>query len=109
MVVVFNMTPVPVPAYTLTVPAAGCYQIEINSDDACFGGSGYPAGSQTGLWETARLHDTEPDRLCAGSGIEQCFCDQLIIDLPPLCGLILRRQTSEEFIKSHGRKGYGQN
>jgi 1,4-alpha-glucan branching enzyme len=109
LIVVLNMTPSPLPGYTLTVPMAGCYLIEINSDESVFGGSGYPTGSWTGLYDTARLGDYRAEADSDANESDQEHPDQLIIDIPPLCGLIMRRQTSEEFKKTHGRKTYGSN
>jgi len=40
LVVVFNFTPVPRPGYRIGVPAAGRYQVLLNSDSEEFGGSG---------------------------------------------------------------------
>lgn len=86
-VVILNMTPAPLPGYTLTVPTPGCYQIVLNSDETCFGGSGYPTSGLSSLIKTVRLAEKKED--IGGP-------DQLVLDIPPLCGLILRHQAVSE-------------
>ncbi len=46
VVIILNLAPDPHPGYCFGVPEAGEYQIELNSDDMIFGGSGYPTGNQ---------------------------------------------------------------
>jgi len=76
--VVLNLIPEPQPGYQLGVPMSGLYRIDLNSDATDFGGSGYPAGPDSG--KTLRA-DPQP-----WQG-QPC---RLIVDIPPLCGLILR-------------------
>ena len=78
LAVVLNLTPAPVQGFNLGLPAEGEYSIEINSDDMSFGGSGYPIARP--LLAVAGECSGQPCRL--------------EIDLPPLCGLILRRVTA---------------
>ncbi|NLM76470.1 MAG: 1,4-alpha-glucan branching protein GlgB [Ruminococcaceae bacterium] len=109
LIVILNMTPAPLPAYTLTVPAAGCYELLLNSAEPRFGGSGYPAGSS--LFETVRLQDINLQKSQPVEGWQN-GPDQLLLDIPPLCGLILCRLTTAEYEKKrdmHGRKSYGAN
>ncbi len=73
VLIVLNLTPVPRPGYCLGAPASGPYQTVLSSDDAWFGGSGYPA----------RGHVEVTDTPCHG------FERSLILDLPPLSALIL--------------------
>jgi len=89
--VILNLTPSPVTGYYLGVPAAGEYTIDINSDDMAFGGSGYPTG---------RALLAMPGE-CSG---QPCH---LAIDLPPLCGLILRRLPGDENPKTQRRESHG--
>ncbi|NNF04788.1 MAG: 1,4-alpha-glucan branching enzyme, partial [Rhodothermales bacterium] len=71
---VFNFTPVGRISYPVGAPAAGCWEIVLNSDETRFGGSG------TGSSDTL---ETRPEPL---HGREQ----RLELDLPPLGLLILR-------------------
>ena len=81
-VVILNLTPSPVPAYQLGVPRAGEYMVDINSDDMEYGGSGYPVRPVPGM------------PLLAGPSGLHGLSGNLTLDLPPLCGLILRHLTN---------------
>jgi 1,4-alpha-glucan branching enzyme len=80
-VVILNLQPDPLPGYTLDVPLAGHYQIVLNSDDSQFGGSGYPTSRTIEAMGPAGLPEGTPYEGPA----------RLTLDIPPLCGLILRR------------------
>jgi 1,4-alpha-glucan branching enzyme len=41
--VALNMIPVPLVRYRIPVADSGRYRIVLNSDDVCYGGSGYPS------------------------------------------------------------------
>jgi 1,4-alpha-glucan branching enzyme len=87
-IVILNMMPDPRPAYCLGVPIPGPYQVDLNSDAPVFGGSGYPvtaAGGQVVMAETVPSH-RQPARL--------------VLDLPPLCGLILRAAPAADLPSS---------
>ncbi|MEM1203401.1 MAG: 1,4-alpha-glucan branching protein GlgB [Acidobacteriota bacterium] len=86
MVVVLNLTPVPRNGYRIGAPRAGAYALAMSTDDASFGGSGYP---------TAERVETEA---AAADGLPQ----SLVLDLPPLAALVL----SAEPVKGKG-KGAG--
>ena len=106
LLVLLNMTPEPVPGYGLAVPAGG-YRIELNSDQAAYGGSDYPAGQLSGLVSTARVAASDDIEATLRREAGQVQPDQLFIDLPPLCGLVLRHLTPEETIQAYRRKMYG--
>ena len=72
---VFNATPVPREHYRVGVDASGCYETVIDSDERCWGGSGY-LGQR-------RFHASEP------GAHGRRFA--LSMSLPPLGALILRR------------------
>jgi 1,4-alpha-glucan branching enzyme len=107
MLVILNMTPAPQPDYTLTVPVAGCYVTELNSDDTAFGGSGYPPQGQKNLHLTDRLLSRQVS--VADYEAEQANerPDQLVLDIPPLSGLVLSRLTAEDYKQEQGRKAHG--
>jgi 1,4-alpha-glucan branching enzyme len=74
-VVVMNFTPVPRRGYQIGVPSAGVYGELLNSDSA------YYCGSNMG--NSGRIETT---------GIPWMgLPDSLVIDLPPLAGLVLAR------------------
>ncbi|AWV98608.1 1,4-alpha-glucan branching protein GlgB [Arcticibacterium luteifluviistationis] len=73
--IVLNMTPVPRDSYQLGVDKAGTYQELLNSDDGHFGGSGISNGSFKA--KKAPYH-----------GLDY----SVIIDLPPLAGVIFKRK-----------------
>jgi 1,4-alpha-glucan branching enzyme len=77
LVVVLNFTPVPRQGYRIGVPEAGRYRVLLNSD------SGHYGGSNTGVatLEAAAI----PMHGLAAS---------LTLDLPPLAGLVLVRESS---------------
>jgi len=72
VVVVFNFTPIPRPAFSVGVPAAGRWEVLLNSDSRHYGGSdvGVPAANAV----ARPLHD-QPARV--------------LIDLPPLAAVVL--------------------
>ncbi len=107
MLVILNMTPAPQPAYTLTVPVAGGYVIDLNSDAADFGGSAYPPQGQAAVLYTDRLLGGPVTKATYEAEQKQEKPDQLVLDIPPLCGLILRRLTSTEYLEEQGRKAHG--
>ena len=74
LLVVFNTTPVPRPAYLLGAPEGGTFRLVLNSDDEAFGGGGAP------VRRTARA---VPAR-------QGGFSHQLTLDLPPAAALIYR-------------------
>jgi 1,4-alpha-glucan branching enzyme len=83
-VVILNLSPEPRLAYRLGVPFPGPYRIDVNSDDRAFGGSGYPPEPRLvpGQADAAALNaEPWPSHGQPAS---------LILNLPPLCGLILR-------------------
>jgi 1,4-alpha-glucan branching enzyme len=73
VIVVLNLTPVPRPGYCLGAPSDGPYRTVLSSDDAWFGGSGYPAR------ELVAVHSSP----CHG------FLKSMTLDLPPLAALVL--------------------
>lgn len=90
ILVILNMKTDPVNKYAITSLRPGCYSILVNSDDCSFGGSGYLAGRSEEVYQTTdiqkgneRLEQNSPE----GSG-------QLVIDIPPLSGLILKREEN---------------
>jgi 1,4-alpha-glucan branching enzyme len=84
LVVILNETPAPLPGYTIPLQAPGRYQLILNSDDLQFGGSGYLSrqadGQESSDEKTAALRIFEATRQT----------QQLTIDLPPLCGMVLQ-------------------
>ncbi|HTZ35808.1 MAG TPA: 1,4-alpha-glucan branching protein GlgB [Stellaceae bacterium] len=71
---VSNFTPVPRPGYRLGVPEAGRWRALVNSDAACYGGSGFGNGHDAAA-EPVPRHDQPAS---------------IVLDLPPLATLILR-------------------
>ncbi len=73
VLVVSNFTPVPRENYGIPVPAAGHYQVLLNTDDSEFWGSGQTVQARTGtFWdETRQTH-------------------LLVLNLPPLATVFLR-------------------
>ncbi len=75
VVVVLNFTPVPRRGYQIGVPTGGAYHEVVNSDSAFYGGSN--------LGNAGHIE---------ASGVSWMgLPDSLVIDLPPLAGLVLRR------------------
>ena len=74
VVVVLNFTPVPRQGYQIGVPAGGTYREVVNSDSAYYGGSNL---GNAGLIGTSGV---------SWMGLP----DSLVIDLPPLAGLVLQ-------------------
>jgi 1,4-alpha-glucan branching enzyme len=72
-VVVLNFTPVPRQRYRLGVPAAGSYELKLNSDAGFYSGSNFPVQGH---------YQSEP---VPWMNQEQ----SIVLDLPPLAGLIL--------------------
>lgn len=77
IVVLLNFTPVPRHGYRLGVPGAGSYQVIFNSDSALYGGTNSGSGGS---------HQAEAVAWMGKSHSIQ-------LDVPPLAGLILRRNT----------------
>jgi 1,4-alpha-glucan branching enzyme len=75
LVVVLNFTPEPRTGYRIGVPAAGRYRVLLNSDSHHYGGGNI---GRDGVQAEARPHHGLP---CS-----------LLLDLPPLAGLILGRE-----------------
>jgi len=75
VIVVLNFTPVPRPGYRIGAPAAGEYQSLINSDRTEYGGSDHP-GNTNLVAETVAWMDQPAS---------------LLVDLPPLAGMVLAR------------------
>ncbi len=73
LVVVCNLTPQPREGYRVGVPAAGAFEVVLCSDDARFGGSGYP----------------QPKRLIADPHPYHGFEHSVLVTLPPLSISIL--------------------
>ena len=72
---VLNFTPLPRRGYRIGVPRAGAYRELLNSDSA------YYNGSNSG--NPAQLHSTDESWMGRPHS--------LVLDLPPLGGLILKR------------------
>jgi 1,4-alpha-glucan branching enzyme len=72
---VSNFTPVPRPNYRLGVPAAGRWEMLLNTDAAAYGGSDFPSSGGPAL--PANWHDQPAS---------------LDLDLPPLATVILRHE-----------------
>ena len=106
LLVLLNMTPEPLPGYALAVPA-GCYQLELNSDQATYGGSDYPSGQLPGDVFTARISGAADIETALRQDMSNPQPYQLFIDLPPLCGLVWRHLTPDETIQAYRRKTHG--
>ncbi len=89
--IVLNLTPDPVPNYRIGVSTAGRYAAVLNSDDMCFGGSGFP------------LRPNPATSLVSEAIEAQGFSESLVFDLPPLCGLVLARAAIER--SNHAEEG----
>jgi 1,4-alpha-glucan branching enzyme len=72
-VVVLNATPVPRADYRIGVSRTGAYRVRLSSDDARYGGSGYPTEPRLET-EPVPLHG----RACS-----------LVLTLPPLAAVVL--------------------
>jgi 1,4-alpha-glucan branching enzyme len=79
-VVVLNLTPVPRENYRVGVPAGGAYVQLLSTDEARFGGSGYPAVERAEV-EAVPFHG---------------FQQSVRLMLPPLGALVLVPERSEE-------------
>lgn len=77
LVVVLNFTPEPRQHYRIGVPAAGRYRVLLNSDSSCYGGANL--GSAWAATDSPPLHGMP----CS-----------LALDLPPLAGLVLVRESA---------------
>ena len=74
LLIAVNFSPIDRVGYQIGVPVAGTYEVLFNSDDEAFGGQG--RGSRSPLkTKPVPAHD---------------FKQSLVVDLPPLSGLILR-------------------
>ena len=88
---VCNFSPVHRPGYRLGVPSRGTYQCVFNSDDERFGGSG--------------LGDKEP---LSSEDIPMHGQDQsLVIDIPPMSGVIYRCTRKKPALKKKTAKAAG--
>ena len=74
LIIAVNFSPIDRVGYCVGVPTAGAYEVLLNSDDETFGGRG--RGSKT-LLKTKNVP-------CHG------FEQSLLVDIPPLSGVILR-------------------
>jgi len=77
LVVALNFTPEPRPAYRIGVPATGRYRVLLNSDSSYYGGSNL--GGPAAQAEAVPMHG------------QPC---SILLDLPPLGGLVLVRASS---------------
>jgi 1,4-alpha-glucan branching enzyme len=75
VLVVFNLTPVPREGYRIGAPESGEYVTVLCSDDPMYGGSEF---------ETPKVIHTEPVGYHG-------FAQSLVLQLPPLCALILQQ------------------
>lgn len=89
-VVILNLTPNPLTGYQVGVPWHDPCRIVINSDHMSFGGSGYPTGADS-------------------TGVivpKDAPCDDqpatLVLDVPPLSGLVIRRAFPPEENRPEG-------
>jgi len=73
VVVVLNFTPVPRQGYRLGVPAAGSYQLQLNSDAAFYSGSNFPVQGHYYSEPVAWMNQAQ----------------SIVLDVPPLAGLVL--------------------
>ena len=73
LIVILNLTPVPRPGYRFGAPQTGTYRRLLSSDDARYGGSGYPT----------------PERVATERVPWQGHAHSFVIDLPPLSAVIL--------------------
>ena len=73
---VFNFTPVVRDNYRIGVPEAGEYEVVINSDSEYYSGSNYSV-SQVIQSDSIRWSDRP---------------DSIVLNLPPLAGLIIRKK-----------------
>jgi 1,4-alpha-glucan branching enzyme len=84
LVFVCNFTPMPHYGYRLGVPEAGNYYEVINSDDGRYGGSGLVN------------HQAMP----SGAMYWQSCPHSILLTLPPLATVVLKRRTSEEEVSA---------
>ena len=73
LVVALNFTPVPRQRHRLGVPAAGSYELKLNSDAGFYSGSDFPVQSHYHSEAIAWMGQAQ----------------SIVLDLPPLAGLIL--------------------
>ena len=91
MLAVCNFSPVHRPGYRLGVPYRGTYQCVFNSDDERFGGSG--------------LGDKEP---LSSEDIPMHGQEQsLVIDIPPMSGVIYRCTRKKPALRKKAAKAGG--
>ena len=76
IIAVSNFTPVPYVAYRLGVPRPGVYQVILNTDDKKYWGSGYSTG---------------PEQLAASNISWQGQYHSIVLDLPPLATIFVKR------------------
>ncbi|MEA4888480.1 MAG: 1,4-alpha-glucan branching protein GlgB [Clostridiaceae bacterium] len=90
LIIVLNLTPSPQSDYILPAPVPGLYQVDINTDEPCYGGSGYPIGIAIGA-AAATFDDCAPEFMPEPAPEQPISArPRLRLNLPPLCGLILR-------------------
>jgi len=80
LIFVCNFTPVPRHGYRLGVPLAGVYREILNSDASCYGGSGL----------------VNPQEMPSGPVYWQSCPHSILLTLPPLGTVILKKQRSAE-------------
>jgi 1,4-alpha-glucan branching enzyme len=72
-IVVMNLTPVPRPDYRIGAPSNCTYRLRLSTDDAAFGGSGFPVRAETPA-EPSPFHG---------------YPQSIRLDLPPLGVLVM--------------------
>ncbi|MBN1891209.1 MAG: 1,4-alpha-glucan branching protein GlgB [Clostridiales bacterium] len=82
--VVLNMIPVPLIRYKIPIAEPGRYEVVLNSDSSCYGGSGY------------LTTDDGREELETKDGEWNGKPYYLEINLPPLCGLYIRKTLALE-------------
>ncbi len=75
VLVILNFTPVPRPGYRIGVPEPGHYRVIHNSDSEYYGGSNYDSPPEYETESVAWMGRTH----------------SLVLDLPPLAGIVLKR------------------
>ncbi len=86
VIVALNMVPVPLQKYKIPVDEPGNYKVSLNTDDMCFGGSGYPTGAneegvfatEEGQWKGRQFY--------------------ISICLPPLSGMYIEKLAEPEMV-----------
>jgi 1,4-alpha-glucan branching enzyme len=76
LIVILNFTPIPRQGYRIGVPGGGNYRVIFNSDSTYYGGSNYEAALVTASEPVPWMN----------------LPDSLVIDLPPLAGIVLKTE-----------------